>query len=416
MVKCGLRLPQGFEDLGPDRRERVEALGTELATLFASWGYRRVEPPAVENYETFAAGSPSFSADRAYRFLDRDGRLLALRPDITTGVGRMIAQALREESGAVSLPLRLRYEGIVFRREPQGSARSHAFEQAGVELIGVAGPDADAEVIGLASAAANLAGLPEVRLLIGHSGLVKGAMQAAGRGSPDVEEQFRAALARRDLVAVSAMIGSELAGVLAGGPFDPVAGREALNRLAGAAEAQIAAGARELLALYDLLDEYATPEPWLEPVLLRDLDYYSGVVFELLSPAFPEPLAGGGRYDDLLGKFGAGAPATGFAINLTATSQAGPGQVLRPRQRVALAWADAAARSQALRIAHRLREQGSVAETLPEAANLTEALAAAASRPVDRLLFVSESGYREIRVSGDQPAGQAGLAGVAGIH
>jgi ATP phosphoribosyltransferase regulatory subunit len=423
MLRRRLRLPEGLEDQLPDQSELTESLTASLGRLMASWGYRRVEPPLIEHVATFmtagcddpwddmARGADCVhegacsASPRMYAFLDGEGRMLALRPDMTAGVARLVAQSMAPSTGRRlgDLPLRLRYEGVVLRREMRGSGRAHAIRQAGAELVGLPGLEADAEVIALAWESALAAGISDVRLVVGHVRLLAGAA-----ATPNL----RAALAQRDMVSIEGVLGPEQAELYVGGPYPPDEAPQVLGRLAAAA-ARASAGAdsvdaprdaaSQLQALSALLADYGLPGPWVDPALQRDAGYYTGVVFDLLSPSVSGPVAGGGRYDELLRRFGYCAPATGFAMDLSAATPAGAAApALAPR--FSLTWADEAGRAQALALARRLRARGHLVETLFGPADIATALAAAERSSSARLLYVGSQGYSEIRVSGPHAA------------
>ena len=454
------RLPEGFEDHGPDRGERVERLAASLNTLFARWGYRRVEPPALEYLDTLRAGRPGFAEERIYRFLDRQGRLLALRPDMTTGIARMVAGRIPQATPPGGPPLRLRYAGPVFRPAEPGTGRPHSFQQGGVELIGDGRVDADAEVIALARAAVAAIGLEGATLVLGHVDLARGALAAAAQtaeaaeaseadpaeadsaaqvGAPptsrpgDLGSAFRDALRRRDMVSLAKLLGAELAELFLAGPY---AGKDAAAVLAGLAaySGELARGAAALAGLTAALADHGGPPPLIDPALLRDIDYYSGMVFEILLPGQREAVAGGGRYDGLLAQFGAELPATGFAVNASLAAEAlaarCAGDVPAAAEAIVVAWSAAGARPGALACARRLRAGGATVETLWVVESVEAAVAAAAERSAGRLIYFDGDGYREIRLraglatggpAGDRAATQAAASpGAAwpgiGIH
>jgi ATP phosphoribosyltransferase regulatory subunit len=408
-----------------DRRDEPrEQLAMQLGRLFGGWGYRYVEPPLVEDLATFRQGSPGLSEDRVYRFLDRDSRLLALRPDMTAGIARLVAQGLggsgtpfpSDVSVRDQLPLRLRYEGSVFRNEAPGSGRSRAIRQAGVELIGEAGPEADAEVIALAVAAGRAAGADGARLVIGHVALAWGVLALAGAERAARVEDFRRAINERDLVALADILGPDLAGPFIAGPYAGQAARDLLDQLAQQG-GDLAIVARQMQDLLAALPAYGVHDALLDLALLRDLDYYSGVVFEIIQPGRAEPLAGGGRYDRLIGQFGLDLPATGFALNLDVAAPA-VGGLADQLARSAVAWATSRDRELALAMASSLRTDGTAVETMAAGLTQREAIARATARGVTRLLYVANGAYRELRLDLGRTSQQAfaAVAATGGIH
>ncbi|MGH2500440.1 MAG: ATP phosphoribosyltransferase regulatory subunit, partial [Candidatus Limnocylindria bacterium] len=161
-----LALPRGFRDILPTEARELHAIERSLMATFASFGYVPLEPPAVE----LAASAVTLDERRMLRFLDRDGRLLALRPDLTTAIARVVAQRYRDAEGA----LRLSYFTAVFREEPSMRGSEREYDQAGVELIGDGGARADAEVIALLASALRDCGLAAAEIDIGHVGFFAG--------------------------------------------------------------------------------------------------------------------------------------------------------------------------------------------------------------------------------------------------
>src|SRR5207245_92197 len=147
----GFASPRGFRDILPTEARELRAIEATLTSAFESYGFVPLEPPTVEH----AVRPVLFEEGRTVQFLDRDGRLVELRPDVTTAVARLVAQRYRDASEA----LRLSYFASVFREEPAMSAGQREFVQAGVELIGPSGPMADAEILALCVEAIERCGL-----------------------------------------------------------------------------------------------------------------------------------------------------------------------------------------------------------------------------------------------------------------
>src|SRR5688572_22696798 len=169
--------PRGFRDILPTEARELRAIERSVGETFALHGYVPLEPPTVEH----ASAALPVRADRLIRFLDRDGALVVLRPDVTTAVARLVAQRYREASGA----LRLAYFGPVFREEPAmlGAERQH--DQAGVELVGPVGPLADAEVLALLAETLARCGLVGATIEVGHIGLVRRLLDGLDAAAAD---------------------------------------------------------------------------------------------------------------------------------------------------------------------------------------------------------------------------------------
>lgn len=311
-------LPVGFRDQTVDEAAARRRLEARLREVFARWGYAEVLTPTLEFLETFLQGAGPGVADRLLKLVDSGGEVLALRPEMTMPLARFAAtRLLPAEPG----PLRLAYVAPVFRGQERGSGQLREFTQAGVELIGDASPDADAEVIALAADALHAAGLAQPAISVGHAGFVRGLVATL---SEETAEIVRDRLYRKAF--------ADLDGVVPGGPIRdalrqvPVLrGAEALER---ARTLAVTPESREAVeALRDVLDKVNVHAPAVrvevDLSLIRDFEYYSGTVFEAHTGRAGMPLLGGGRYDGLLARFGQEAPATGFAIGLERILEAG---------------------------------------------------------------------------------------------
>jgi ATP phosphoribosyltransferase regulatory subunit len=311
-------LPEGVRDLLFADAAAVRGMAAGLRALWRAWGYREIILPTFEYASTLATDVGSQIDAELYRFFDRQGRTLALRPDMTIPTARVIGTRLYDQP----MPLRMSYVGSVFRYEPPRAGRQHEFIQAGVEFIGAPGRMADAEVIAMAVAALRAVGLPEFRVTLGHVGFFRGLLLALAL--PD-------RLAGRLRAAVDRKAEAELTDLLAETGTVAATARRALltlPRLTGSpdilAEAEdlclnlpMAQAIAELQQLAGLLDAYGVADAVnYDLAEVRDLDYYTGITFEGFAPGMGRSLISGGRYDDLIGHFGPPQPAVGLALTL----------------------------------------------------------------------------------------------------
>ena len=300
--------PRGFRDILPTEARELRAIERTLTDTFMSCGYVPLEPPMVERTD----GDSALGGDKLIQFLDRDGDLVALRPDITTAVARLVAQRYRDASGA----LRLAYFAPVFREQPAMLGGEREYDQAGVELVGPSGALADAEVLALLAESLDRCGLRGATIEVGHVGVVRRLFEEL---APDALELVLADLRRGDRLGAfrRARDAGMSTGALARADV-------ALGARGRAIESVAVEGVQELREVIHLArelyrDDRSGGEPlWGVPnlALIPELPYYTGVVFEALHPESGFPIAAGGRYDLLLGAFGAPRPATGFAINV----------------------------------------------------------------------------------------------------
>lgn len=330
-------LPNGTRAYLPEEAASRALLRERLSSLYAAWGYRSVEVPALERYDP---RHPRVA--QSFKLTDRDSGLLALRSDFTPALARLVRQAWPEAadprgSGA---PLRLQAAGPVWQAIDPELARTREFTQIGVELIGAGRPRADAELIHLARESVRAVGL-EPRVEIGSPGFVRAALEEAEVPS-GAREELADAIDRKDAHDVATMLraagvrgpaadalraapdlygGVELLGEVRALPLGPRT-RAALDHLAG--------------VLAEFEDD---SELILDLGMARRLTYYTGVTFRAYTIDFGQPLLGGGRYD------GALLPvAAGFSIGLERLASARPAATHDASAATVVAVDDAAAR------------------------------------------------------------------------
>ncbi|MDR7544474.1 MAG: ATP phosphoribosyltransferase regulatory subunit [Armatimonadota bacterium] len=305
------QVPAGMPDQTADHVAARRRLEARLLTLFTAWGYDEVATPTLEYLDTLLHGAGPGVADRLLKLVDSGGEILTLRPEMTVPLARFAATRLLP---AGRRPLRLAYVATVFRGQERGSGRLREFTQAGVELIGEGDLASDAEVIALAAEALRVAEVPGASISVGHAGFLRGLLASL----PDpIAEATRDLLYRRAFAELNRLV-PQGASLEALRRLPTLRGPDALDRAQPLAATDESRAALEALRV--VLDRVAVHRPAvrvdLDLGLIRDFDYYSGVVFEAHGPAPGLPLLGGGRYDDLLARFGQPAPATGFAIGL----------------------------------------------------------------------------------------------------
>src|SRR5258706_9684986 len=186
-------LPTGMRDFAPRAAAARRKIAEALRGVFERWGCVRVITPAFEYEEVIALGLGGAARAAAIRFVEpSSGQVVALRPDITPQIARLIATRFRDETG----PVRLSYEGTVVRLERAARGQRELI-QAGVELAGVAGPAGDAEVIALGVAALRAAGVATPTIDLGHLGLAREVLASLALPEPAVADA-RAAISKRD--------------------------------------------------------------------------------------------------------------------------------------------------------------------------------------------------------------------------
>src|SRR5256884_1917354 len=304
--------PRGFRDILPTEARELGVIEQTLAETFADSGFTPLHPPLLEY------GAADSAKRRRMQFLDSDGSLVALRPDLTTSVARLVGGRYQDMTGV----LRLSYVAPVFREEPAMSGGSREILQAGVELVGGDGALADAEILALLAESLERAGLAvcESTLQVGSIALTGGLFAALpGEVRVDVLHALRQ---------------GNIAGALnrargAGMPADQLA--RAARALTGVESGPEAA---ELCRVIELARERwpGAVKGWGAPNLavVPALPYYTGIVFEAIHPD-AGVIASGGRYDLLIGAYGTPRPAIGFAIDVLQLHRALFAEEWRPR-------------------------------------------------------------------------------------
>ena len=312
------QLPKGVKIYLPDEAAAKRSVEQRLLSVFTRWGYREVVTPTYEFADVLSVGTDETLQGEMFKLVDRDtGRMLALRADITPQIARIVATRLRDEPK----PLRLAYVANVFRYEEPQVGRYREFFQAGVELVGLEKPEADAEMIAMTVEGLQALGLDRFQLNVGQADFFRGVLEELrierGQG-----QRLQEALSRKDASTLERLV-RELAP-----PASTAELLVALPDLFGREEvlergARLVKNPRSERALANLAEVHRLLRAYglADAVILdlgevRGFDYYSGVHFEGYVSGLGAPLCGGGRYDHMLGRFGYDCPATGFAFEV----------------------------------------------------------------------------------------------------
>jgi ATP phosphoribosyltransferase regulatory subunit len=309
-----MRLPAGTRDWLPAELHRKRAVEGVLRSVFERWAYDEVQTPNFERFDALEAGLGESYARKTFLFTDKSGTQLALRPEMTTPVARLVATRMRE----APLPIRLSYIAPTYRYEEPQEGRMRESTEAGLELIGPQSLDADAESLFTAIEALDALGLDDTLFDINHVAVVDGALVGL-----ELDDRARAycksLISRRNIVALRATLAGtgspeaieaivEL--VMTRGRDDVLgAARRLCHTDAGHAGIE---RLRQILARADGLGVGARIS--VDCSLMRDISYYTGFVFEGFANEVGFELCGGGRYDDLLPLFGFDVGAVGWGL------------------------------------------------------------------------------------------------------
>jgi len=307
--------PRGVRDFLPEEMAERGYVERKLTAAFESYGYRRVQTPTFEFLELFSLKSGDDIREHLYIMEDKGGRKLCLRPEATASVARMYASDMRVRPK----PLRLYYTGPMFRYEEPQKGRYREFWQAGVELLGLTGPRADAEVIALVHDSLRSLGL-KFTLRVSHIGVLRSLLKRQGFDQAEQDRVIRA-LDKGDTTFVREHVKDPAFHTLLElkGGVEAVGGAE---RLAQAEDVKsMLSGLKETLTLLTSAGVGYS----VDFSMARGLDYYTGVVFDARVEGLgaQNQVLGGGRYDDLVQLFGGPqTPAVGFAFGMDRLAEA----------------------------------------------------------------------------------------------
>jgi ATP phosphoribosyltransferase regulatory subunit len=303
-------IPSGTRDVLPDETREVRAITDILRGVFERHGYGEVYTPALE-YESVLARADMAEAKPAYRVFDEAGQTLVLRSDMTVPIARVVATRYPTSEP----PLRFCYFAHCYRGVRPQRGQPRELLQAGIELIGSPAPQGTVEALSVLCHALDATGLKDYRIGLGDASLFPALM-----ASLRVPEALRAglldALVLRDFVGLErALADSGLADDAAELLLEVPQRRGGPDVLADM-PAQAQEAVTGLRRVHELLEPNVAERVIFDLGLVRNIGYYTGAVFDVYDPALGAPIGGGGRYDDLVGRFGRSLPAVGFALGV----------------------------------------------------------------------------------------------------
>jgi len=315
-----ISLPQGVRDILPDEARKIERATAAIGSLFLKYGFQKIITPLLEYEETLSIGMGGNLMERVLKFIDPfTGRVLAIRPDITPQVARLVATRMRDHT----LPLKLYYNDNAIRYVGHGRTKLRQIPQIGAEYISAtASAEADAEMIIMAIEALQAVGLKDFKIDIGDVSFLKNILTGLGLEEP-LCQSIKEAVALKDSSGLREVLedaGSKISAedkkrlleipTLYGGGEVIKKARALLTNEAAIA---VLANIEEVFSIIKRKGLAGLVTIDLGEV--RGFDYYTGVIFEAFAIGFGKPLLSGGRYDDLLARYGSPSrAATGFAF------------------------------------------------------------------------------------------------------
>lgn len=369
MYKQILHTPEGVRDIYNEECRRKNHVQQRMHEVLSSYGYEDIQTPTFEFFDVFSREVGTVPSRELFKFFDREGNTLVLRPDITPSIARAVAKYFTEED----MPVRLCYVANTFINHSDFQGRLKENTQLGAELIGDGSVEADAELIALVAESLLKAGLKEFQVSIGHVDFFKSLLREAGLGE-EMELALREFISNKNIYGVRELleplpVSAGLKEAFAALPnlFGSV---EVLERADACAVTEDARRAldrlrkiHELLACYGY-EKYVT----FDLGVVSKYRYYTGIIFQAYTYGTGEAVAKGGRYDTLMDHFGKPAPATGFAFVMDRLMSALSRQKVEAVREVpkAMIVYRASQAERAIRKAMELRKEGRVVELLPE--------------------------------------------------
>ncbi|MEM2910161.1 MAG: histidine--tRNA ligase [Nitrososphaerota archaeon] len=312
---------RGMDDLLPEEMAVKRKIEEVIRNVFNKYGYQEIETPTIEHYEIFEAKSGEEIRERMFTFIDKSGRKLVLRPEMTASVARIVATKLR----SAPLPIRLGYIADCYRYDEPQWGRKRRFYHGGFELFGSSSPVADAEIVQVSKDVFDAIGLKEHFFKIGHVGTLRSLMEASGMA--EAEQDIALSLLDRKRIREALSLMEEC---------EEKKAVEKLVSISGSAEEALKMG-YDIISPWDkavkALDNLSeiidfVRNAGVESKLIIDLGfarglaYYTGFIFEQYVPGVDIAFNGGGRYDKLTEMFGGKPlPAVGCAVGITRIHQ-----------------------------------------------------------------------------------------------
>ncbi len=315
MEKRLIHTPEGVRDIYGNELERKHYVEQKLMQSFDSFGYKSIQTPVFEFFDVFSKEIGTTKSNELYKFFDKEGNTLVLRPDFTPSMARCAAKYYMEED----IPVRFSYCGNTFTNTSELQGKLKEVTQTGVELIGDASRSADAELIHLAVTALKASGLTQFQISIGEIEFFKGLCEEAGL-SEEMENQVRELISNKNYFGVEEYITQE--GIEKGKAEAFLKVAELFGSYECLEEAKALVvnekslnAVKRLEKLYDTLKEFGDEKyVSFDLGMVSKYNYYTGIIFKAYTYGVGDAILKGGRYDNLLSYFGKSAPAIGFMI------------------------------------------------------------------------------------------------------
>ena len=310
-----LHTPEGVRDIYNSECKKKLAVQDKLHQLLHLYGYQDIQTPTFEYFDVFRKEIGTIDSRELYKFFDREGNTLVLRPDMTPSIARAVATLFETDR----VPLRLCYVGNTFINRTSYQGRLKENTQLGAELIGDDSIEADAEMIAMVVDGMKQIGLSEFQVSIGHVDFLKSLMDET-KLSEEIKEELYSLILNRNFFGVDEVLTENHVSKKIRDEFqvlpELMGGVEVLKKASAVATDNKAKKAvARMLKIYKILAFYGVEDHiTFDMSMCGNYGYYTGVVFKAYTYGTGDAVVSGGRYDHLIEKFGKQTPSIGFAI------------------------------------------------------------------------------------------------------
>ena len=317
MPKWKLYNPEGMQDILFDRCFIKKNMENDIRNIFRSQGYMEIETPVVEFYDVFSNETQLIAQESMFKFVDEKGRILALRPDMTIPVARVVGTKLKE----AQLPIKLSYIGNCYKYNDFGGGRQREFTQAGIEIMGSDDCFYDAKVIVTAIETMLSTGIEDFTIEIGQVDFFIGLMEETCFSESTIEK-IRKMIEAKDFYGVEELLTDK--------KIDLNLRKNILDLSSYFGDKQMLIELKErklnnrskkaienLIEIIDIIDDFNLLKYIsIDLAMVQNIEYYTGMIFKGLTYGIGFPIISGGRYNNLCEKFGRKLSATGFSIGI----------------------------------------------------------------------------------------------------
>ncbi len=367
MSKVLLHTPVGVRDVYGKECAVKLTIENNINKVFNLYGYHNIQTPTFEFFDIFSKERGSVASKNLYKFFDREGNTLVLRPDMTPSIARLAAKYYMD----TNIPIKFCYNANTYVNTSELQGKLKETTQLGCELINDNSVEADAEIIALVVESLKAAGLEEFLVEIGHVDFYNGLMDESGLDEEEEVKLREMILNKNDFAVEEILNQNHVTGKVKNA-------MQKLPELFGSVEVLSTArtltdnkkalkAIRRLEKLYSILQDYGVSKYIsFDLASLSKYGYYTGIIFKGFTYGTGEQIAAGGRYDKLLSQFGKNAAAIGFAVYMDQIMIAHSGNMTETDYDYEVIVYEPKYRKYAFSLASDLRNEGMKTELIPK--------------------------------------------------